>query len=577
MRSFDRFRSLHTHVTLWLFLPFAILLVGVLVAVIAIYQNSVTQLVLERHQQLANLAAVTVSQGIEGNARVLEALRTRTALQDPSVEARERIFHQSVEALESFTAGVVQVDTNGNVITASPYTNLENWQTIPKEVLLKLIHNPSAPAFSDVVTTQAGTDLILIAVPVLNGDGQTAGAIIGGIDLNDPANFISTAIQKLTLSTTGIAYLVDTQGNVISHPEPGEIGNDYSDRPFNGQAVHTARGGSFWNDPDGQRFVGAETIVDPSGWSLIIKEPWDAITAPIYRYTRLIIGFIALGIAAFFFLSRIGTQQVTAPIQKLAKSTSALASDETIPPLEKSRILEIDNLRASFIGMANQIESYRDGLHHYVDAMTRSQEDERLRIARELHDETIQNLLAIYRRMELFAATETDANRKQQLDLLHNMLHQTVQGVRRISQDLRPMMLDDLGFIPAVQMLVRDAHDGIGGVPKVDLVVRGEVRPLSATQELALYRIVQEALSNVRKHSNAARLQVTIEYQPKEICLEIADDGVGFIVPASFTELVQAGNLGLMGIQERVWAVGGTLHLESHKGKGTVLTVSLVE
>jgi len=577
MRYLDGFRSLHTYVTLRLFLPFALLLAGVLAVGIAIYLNSVTQLVLERHQQLANLAAVTISQGIEGNARVLEALRTRTAPPPSPDDSNGFIFHQSAEALGSFNIGVVQVDRSGGVVAIAPNTNLDDWQTIPEEVLRQLAQDPTAPVFSGVVTTHAGADFILIAVPVEYEDKQFAGAIIGGVDLNDPANFISNAIQRLTLSTPGIAYLVDKQGKVISHPEAGEIGSDYTDQPYIGQAVHGKKGGSIWNDPKGQRFVGAEAIVNPSGWSLIIKEPWDAITAPIRRYTLLIIGFMVLALIVFFFLSWSGTQQVTAPIQKLSKSTSALARGEAIPPMEVSRILEIDNLRASFMQTANQIASYRDGLRHYVDAMTRSQEDERLRIARELHDETVQNLLAIYRRMELFTATETDENKKQQLDLLHNMLHQTLQGVRRISQDLRPMMLDDLGFIPAVQMLVHAAHEGMGGVPGVDLDVRGDIRPLSPALELALYRIVQEALSNVRKHARATRLQVIIEYQAERIYLEIADDGVGFVVPASFTELVQAGNLGLMGIQERVWAIGGALNVDSHPDKGTMLSVSLNE
>lgn len=576
MRFFNRFRSLHTYVLLWLIFSFSILLSGVMAAVISIYQNSMTQLVLERHQQLANLAAVTVSQGVEGNARVLETLRTRTGF-GLSEGSGESIFQQSAEALEGFNAGVVQVDLAGNLVTIAPNTNLDEWESIPREVLQQFVQNPTLPTFSDVVTTESGINVILIAVPLEEEDGQLSGAIIGGIDLNDPTNFISTAIQKLTLSTSGIAYLVDGQGKVISHPDLNEIGSDHSDLPFIGQAVQGARGGSLWDDPAGERYVGAEAVVNPSGWSLIIKEPWEVIIAPVRKYTFLITGSLVLVFAVFLFLSWIGTRQVTAPILKLSKTTSALASGERLPVMEESRILEIDNLRASFIQMANQISSYRDGLHHYVDAMTRSQEDERLRIARELHDETSQDLLAIYRRIELYAATETDPARKQQLDHLHTMLHQTLQGVRRISQDLRPMMLDDLGFIPAMQMLIRSAHEGVGGVPQVDLFVKGDTRPLDSVHELTLYRIVQEALNNIRKHARATRLWVTMEYLPDRVCLEIGDDGVGFAVPNSFTELVQAGNLGLMGIQERVWAVGGTLRVESHTGKGTVIAVAIPE
>jgi signal transduction histidine kinase len=577
MRYFDRFRSLHTYVLLWLFIPFAVLLIVVLASVISIYQNSMTQLVLERHQQLANLAAVTISQGMEGNAHVLEALSTRATLRDPSRTVRESVFQQSSDALENFNAGVIQVDAQGMIITIAPGTSTRLWETIPVEIRVNLLKATNQPTFSNVVTTTGDTDVVLVAVPVTTADGQLASAIIGGIDLNDPVNVISEAIQKLTTSTPGIAYLVDAQGKVISHPQLSEIGKDYRDRPYIGQAVLGSRGGRLWTDPTGERFVGAEALVSPSGWSVVIKEPWEVITASARGYTILIIAFVLLALVGFLFISWIATRRVTAPIQKLSKSTGALASGEVIPPMDKSRILEIDNLHASFMQMANQIASYRDGLRHYVDVLTRSQEDERLRIARELHDETVQNLLAIYRRMELYAATETDPQRKEQLGMLHAMTHKTLQGVRRISQDLRPMMLDDLGFLPAVQMLVRAAHEGPGGVPHVDFEVKGDRRLLAPAHELALYRIIQEALQNVRKHAHATRLLVKIAYQTNLVCLEITDDGLGFAVPASFTELVQAGNLGLMGIQERVWAVGGTLNIDSRVGKGTEIKVSLFE
>lgn len=574
LRYFDRFRSLHTYVLLWLFLPFAVLLTIILAAVISIYQNSMTQIVLERHQQLANLAAVTISQGIEDNAHVLEALGARIALQNPSSEVRERALSQSTDALVNFTAGVVQVDAQGRIITTTSNTDSVRWQTISPETLALLVDR-DRPAFSNVVTIGKGEEVILIAVPTKNDGGQFTGAVIGGVILDDSTNFISAAIQKLTTSTPGIAYLVDTQGKIISHPDPGEIGKDFSDRPYIGQATFGSRGGNIWTSPEGEQFVGAETIVNPSGWSLVVKEPWDVITAPVRRYTLLIAWFALLALAGVFFQSWVGTRRVTAPILALSKSTALLASGEAIPPIKENRIQEIDHLHNSFLKMARQIEAYRDGLRHYVDAMTRSQEEERMRIARELHDETIQNLLAIYRRMELYNTTETDPARKQQLDLLHDMLHQTLQGVRRISQDLRPMMLDDLGFIPAVQMLVRAAHDGVNGVPDAQLKVDGNARPLLPSTELALYRIVQEAINNIRKHAQATRLQVTIQYLPSRIQLEIQDDGKGFKIPASFAELAQKGNLGLMGIQERVWAISGILRIESQEEKGTKVIITI--
>jgi signal transduction histidine kinase len=477
--------------------------------------------------------------------------------------------------LVNFTAGVVQLDDQGMVITAIPDMPLEARETLSAPALLRQLSVSNDPVYSNVVSLQDGKEVILIAVPIFDEVSAYSGAIIGGIDISVPGNPINTAIQKLTTSTPGIAYLVDEHGIVISHPDPAEIGKNYSNRPYIELSIRGSSGGSLWESPQGERFVGAEALVTPSGWSVVIIEPWDAITASTRRYMFFILIFVLVALILFFFLSWIGTSKVTSPIQKLSQSTRLLASDETFPDIEVSKILEIEDLRSAFAHMARQIAAYRDGLRHYVEAITRSQEEERLRIARELHDETVQNLLAVYRRMELLNTSETDPQKQKQLCTLHDMIGQTLQGVRLISQDLRPMILDDLGFVPALQMLVRAAHEGQGAVPHVSLDVDGAVTPLPSGVELGLYRIVQEALNNIRKHAHATHAQVKIKYQVSSVSLEIADDGNGFVVPSSFTELVQTGNLGLMGIQERVWAVGGTLHVESRIGLGTQINISV--
>lgn len=575
MQFHSRFRSLHFRVLFGLIIPFTAILTAALVTIIYTFQNSMTQLVLERHQQLANLAAVTVSQGIEGDSHVLEALRSRASSRGLSGEVPEDVFRQSAEALVDFTAGVIQVNASGEMIAATPNLPLEKWDGLPESDLYRRLSTARNPVFSGVVTLQNGEKAILIAVPIIDEAGIFSGAVIGGINISQPGNSIDTSIQKLTASTPGIACLIDGQGIVISHPNPAEIGKNYKDRFTSGRAIHGSRGGSLWKSPEGEWFVGAEAPVSLSGWNVVINEPWDTITGPARRSAYMILIFVLLALALFIFLSWAGTRQVTEPIQKLSKNTLLLASGEAVPAIEETQIKEIDDLGSAFSRMAMQISSYRDGLRHYVEALTRSQEEERLRIARELHDETVQNLLAVYRRMELFGALETDPQKRQQFSALHDMIGQTLQGVRLISQDLRPMMLDDLGFVPAVQMLVRKAHEGPGAVPDVSVEVSGEIRPLPAGVELALYRVVQEALNNVRKHARATSVRVVIDYQPDSVRLEIVDDGVGFSVPSSFAELVRSGNLGLMGIQERVWAAGGKLNVESKIGKGTVITIHL--
>lgn len=141
---------------------------------------------------------------------------------------------------------------------------------------------------------------------------------------------------------------------------------------------------------------------------------------------------------------------------------------EGYPPKE-SGIAEIDALEQAFVHMATQISAYRTELRRYLGAFTKSQEDERRRIAHKLHDDTIQSLLAIQRRIELFRSSESDPQHNEQLEELQEMLTQTLAGIRQINRDLRPLILDDLGLIPALKALVRAAQTGENVVPPAKL------------------------------------------------------------------------------------------------------------
>jgi two-component system, NarL family, sensor histidine kinase UhpB len=160
-----------------------------------------------------------------------------------------------------------------------------------------------------------------------------------------------------------------------------------------------------------------------------------------------------------------GLDRISAPIQSLHDSTEKLAKGENIEPIEESGIDEIDALGRAFMKMGTQISAYRVGLRRYVGAITKSQEEERLRIARELHDDTIQSLLALSRRLELYQSSESNLERREKLAELQDMATRTLVGIRQISRDLRPLILEDMGLIPALQTLVRAARLGDGAIP----------------------------------------------------------------------------------------------------------------
>ncbi len=216
----------------------------------------------------------------------------------------------------------------------------------------------------------------------------------------------------------------------------------------------------------------------------------------------------------------------------------------------------------------------QESLKSYVRGVTQAQEDERLRIARELHDETAQELVHLSRKLEQLR-NAADPSQVQAIEELLSMARGTIQAVRRYSRDLRPSVLDDLGLLPALEMVVEDASHQLPGGAR--LRVTGTPGRLDGPVELALFRIAQEALRNVEKHGNATSATVEMDFSGDEIRLSVTDDGKGFSTAGNISDLAHTGKLGLLGMKERAELVGGTFELRSDPGKGTQVVVRVRE
>ena len=215
----------------------------------------------------------------------------------------------------------------------------------------------------------------------------------------------------------------------------------------------------------------------------------------------------------------------------------------------------------------------QDNLRFYVQQVTKAQEEERKRIARELHDETAQRLIALSHQLENFASDNKhlSADDVQLLANLRQQLKDALKEVRYFSQDLRPPMLDDLGLIPAVEWLSDELEREFG--IKADLRVIGTERRLIPEAELLFFRVIQEAISNVRRHAEASQVEITIEYDDGKTTAIVRDNGKGFALPETLGELSRTGKLGLVGMEERAKLLGGSLRLESEPGKGTTVVI----
>jgi PAS domain S-box-containing protein len=214
-------------------------------------------------------------------------------------------------------------------------------------------------------------------------------------------------------------------------------------------------------------------------------------------------------------------------------------------------------------------------LKFYIGQVTRVQEEERKRIARELHDTTVQTLVALIYQVENFIAgkptlTENELSR---LKLIRDNLKNAVDETRQFSRFLRTPILDDLGLVPALESMRSDFVKSYG--LDVSIGVQGTQQRLAPEIELSLFRIIQEALNNAAKHSGSSSAAVRLEFKDDKVRAAVADNGSGFEMPGGIGTLPRTGKLGLAGISERVQLLGGSFNIASSRGAGTTLTVEL--
>ena len=215
-----------------------------------------------------------------------------------------------------------------------------------------------------------------------------------------------------------------------------------------------------------------------------------------------------------------------------------------------------------------------NNLRYFLQQITRAQEEERRVISRELHDDMSQILGSLSRRLDNLLRKKHSFVRDDATDLqeIRDLVNQGLQSMNSFIQNLRPSLLDDLGLVPALRSLTNNIKkEGLS----VTFSITGDERRLTAETELSLFRIVQEALNNIRRHACATQASVLAGFSEDSIKLTVSDNGQGFNTGEDLDDLPHKGKLGLMGMQERTWLLGGTMGITSKSGEGTTLRFSI--
>jgi signal transduction histidine kinase len=353
---------------------------------------------------------------------------------------------------------------------------------------------------------------------------------------------------------------------------------------------------------DKQKTVLAFVPLETAPWGISIQEPEGTVFMPATKLKRYsaVLTLVFIGTA---FLLTVGiSRSIINPLKELIRGADRIARGDMSKPIVPQGRDEIGVLSQSFETMRLRlIESMESIARHTQELETRveertsqinesqrraeellkkvisSQEDERKRIARELHNDTLQELSATLMRIDICKLHPQDITLAK-VDDIRSIISQALDGVIGIIQNLRPTLLDDLGLVPAIKSLL-DLHLGESGVHyfmNAKGVTDKRFRP---EVEITLFRVIQEAVMNIASHAHAENVSVLFKIEQNAVNVEIEDDGEGF-APNSFfqpgiNDTKSKRGLGLLGMKERVLLIGGEIEICSEPGLGTQISIRI--
>ncbi|HSH03995.1 MAG TPA: histidine kinase [Anaerolineae bacterium] len=525
------------------------------------HRQAMRDIVGERDERAVRAAATLIHEQLNRRLAAVQSLALQANDRDPDHALADSSFF-----LSDFDEGLALIHLNGTI-----WTDKNNHQFWQQDIVLAQIETintslatPFLPPFPH---PQTGVDVILIIIPVTDNLFAT-GAFY-------PTDLIENALQNVFASSEDTTiFIVGYENQLLYQTEqiywpktellqhPGIVG------------ALQGKSGMTYLDVDDNEHVVAYSVIDLVNWALVIEEPWLSVAGPTVRMTEFAPFVLAPALIASLIALWFGIGQIVHPLQALAKKATELGWGNFNTINESvGGIAEIQRLQTELVHMAEKLQISQQGLRNYLDAITTGQEEERQRLAREIHDGTLQSLIALNQRVQLAQLSLIDHPAAVKLVEVEELTAVVIADLRRLTRALRPIYLEDLGLVPALDMLVRDFDKTTETA--ISFQTMGAEQRLPAKMELTLYRMAQEGLSNVTRHAQAttAILQLTIEKDV--ICLTIRDDGRGFSVPESFSELAPLGHFGLLGLYERAELIGAQLTIQSNNETGTILSIMI--
>jgi signal transduction histidine kinase len=557
---------------------------------------------LDERLRLAQISAESVDELLEHTALQLERAAVFVAAGPPD-EERSHVA-DAYDLLGEFDR-IVRLGPDGSVLWIVPsQPDGADWPAGQNEAVRAALQGVEtsvvAPARGD-----PADDLIAVIVTPLERPGRSAGFLAGELR----ASHADVDLLMLPASEGSVrAEIVDATGYVVAQPHDGDPDPPDAHVEILGPIIARGEPGTTTHEiEDGPDHVIAYYPFRSHPGGVVVEQTEDAafVIPQQMQRTLLVYGVLALAISSV--AAWLHAHTVVRPIRRLTSDAARMASGDLESPIVVSRDDEIgelgrrfDEMRLKLKASLEESASWADELEHRVDERTReveeknrelnilnrirrqllaktisAQEEERKRLARELHDDSAQTLTAVLMTLK----TAEDAlppgphDARQAMGRSRSQLELALREIRKAIVDLRPSALDDLGLAAAVRWYATE-HLRPYGI-KVAFAIAGDEQRAKGAAATAVFRIVQEAVSNAARHSGARNVRITLDFGSSAVVTEVRDDGTGFD-PAGFHQPQESGRgLGLLGMRERAELFGGDVDIESGPGKGTTVRVRI--
>ncbi len=529
---------------------------------------------------------------LENTAKVIE-IDEAIANFEPHIASLEETYKR----LSIYIHGIFLVDMEGRIVWSNTGT--------PSLVNGILLH----PNIGQIMTTERPGISGMIQIPgtetpvvlfVSSTEEELQGSkilLVVAIDLAEST--INGFIQPIRVGNTGYVEIVDQNGIVLARTEPSQKLAPFEKSDHSGRFAELIAAGEAshgvchsCHEPEKKiiaRDVMAFVPLSSAHWGFVIRQSEEEALAPAreLQQSLLVFGVVLIAIAFLFVI--LTTQNVVKRINSLAKASQRIAGGDLASPVTRLGKDEIGLLSQDLEGMRAKLKASQEELGHlYKDAQRKEeirgellhnllsvQEEERRRISRELHDETSQTLASLNANLEA-AITMLPADIAQAEALLRKTQRQsvnTLEEIHRLIYELRPVVLDDLGLVAAIQWLAENNLQKAGIT--VNFKSKGRVRKLESQLAITLFRVIQEATHNIAKHADAKSVNISLHFMKSLIKITVTDDGRGFDVEEAMTTRDRPRGLGILGMKERGQLMEGNLDIRSRLGGGTEIDIEI--